>query len=65
LKDSVVEKAMPSAPEGALKGWDHWTGFGIVDDEAFRDNDYLEAKALWEKKKKQKDESVREASSGD
>merc|ERR1712154_262631 len=33
-------------------GWDHWTGFGIVDDEAFRDNEYLEAKALWEKKKK-------------
>eukprot|EP00484_Ammonia_sp_Unknown_P002569 CAMPEP_0197077158 /NCGR_PEP_ID=MMETSP1384-20130603/212474_1 /TAXON_ID=29189 /ORGANISM="Ammonia sp." /LENGTH=1213 /DNA_ID=CAMNT_0042516017 /DNA_START=28 /DNA_END=3669 /DNA_ORIENTATION=+ len=53
LKEKVMEDAMPDAPEGALQGWDHWTGYGIADDAAFRDAEYLQAKALWEKKKKQ------------
>ena len=52
LKNKVIDKAMPNAPEGALQGWDHWTGHGIKDDKAFEDDEYLEAKALHEKRKK-------------
>ena len=52
LKESVIEDAMPNAPEDALKGWDHWTGHGIEDDAALRDAEYLEAKALHQKKRK-------------
>jgi len=53
LKDSVISKAAPILSEGALKGWDNWTGPGIARDAAFGDDDYLQAKALWEKRKKQ------------
>ena len=50
--DSVINKTLPDAPE-ALPGWDSWTGFGIEKDRAYRDPEYLQAKALWQKKKKQ------------
>eukprot|EP01083_Nonionella_stella_P067303 177913_1 len=30
----------------------HWTGHGIEDDAALRDDEYLEARALYEKKKR-------------
>eukprot|EP00483_Globobulimina_turgida_P010722 UN10743 len=42
---------MPGEIEGPLSGWDHWTGPGISDDFAYRDDEYLQAKAIWEKKK--------------
>eukprot|EP01083_Nonionella_stella_P094127 264016_1 len=57
LKESVIEDAMPNAIEGPLRGWDHWTGYGIENDGALQDDEYLQARALHEKKKRKLIES--------
>ena len=54
MKEQQIRKDLPGAPED-LKGWDRWTGYGV--DESYKDDEYKQAKALWEKRIKSRLES--------
>jgi len=51
LKAKVVGQAMPDTPNGPLLGWDSWTGEGVSDRAAHRDQEYVRSRALWQKRK--------------